>query len=310
MYSLNWRYLQLKCTYLQFNWRYIQFNWRYLQINWRYLQWSRFEDICNWIADVHFNWRYLQIRPIWRYLQLKCTYPQFNCRYLQIGLIVDISNWFGDIFNWIGDISNWIAECALQLEISSIQWINETACHSNPGYLYPGPCTALSKSQLYKQANTHHFTILQSELGLPSIGSWLPSGLSSTWRWAERRPYPRAHFFQLKICKKTGLLCENRESGKALKSVSLCPKAVVLTPMTLLRSTTRSEAVYSPPFNLCRKEGLFPFYKRPGSIDTVNPSAKSYSTCNWNLARRCFSGSKARSPVSTQFLCSCCWVFA
>ena len=27
---------------------------------------------------------------------------------------------------------------------------------------------------------------LQSELALPSTGSWLPSRQSSTWRWAER----------------------------------------------------------------------------------------------------------------------------
>ena len=44
--------------------------------------------------------------------------------------------------------------------------------------------------------------ISQSELALPSTGSWLPSRLSSTWRWAER--IDRAHFFQLEIRKKAG----------------------------------------------------------------------------------------------------------
>ena len=46
------RYLQLNCRYLQFIWRYLQFIWRYLQFIWRYLQLSRFEEICNWIADM------------------------------------------------------------------------------------------------------------------------------------------------------------------------------------------------------------------------------------------------------------------
>ena len=36
IYSLNCRYLQLKCTYLQFNCRYLQLICRYLQFNWRY----------------------------------------------------------------------------------------------------------------------------------------------------------------------------------------------------------------------------------------------------------------------------------
>ena len=81
IYSLNWRYLQLKvhisaieleispidlqiyAIQLQIStnraiWRYLQFIWRYLQMNWRYLQIGRI-------------WRYLQF--IWRYLQIdKC----------------------------------------------------------------------------------------------------------------------------------------------------------------------------------------------------------------------------------------------
>ena len=42
----------------------------------------------------------------------------------------------------------------------------------------------------------------------------------------------RVHFFQLEIPrKKQDILSEKRESGMVLKSVSLRPKSVVLTPM-------------------------------------------------------------------------------
>ena len=49
IYSLNWRYLQLKCTYLQLNWRYLQLNWRYLQLNCNSIG---IGDISNSIADM------------------------------------------------------------------------------------------------------------------------------------------------------------------------------------------------------------------------------------------------------------------
>ena len=48
-----------------------------------------------------------------------------------------------------------------------------------------GPYAARIKSQLNNRQNTQNLTILQSESALPSTGSWLPSRLSSTLRWAD-----------------------------------------------------------------------------------------------------------------------------
>ena len=54
---------------------------------------------------------------------------------------------------------------------------------------------------------------------------------SSEFHLTLSRPH-RVHFFQLEIPrKKRDILSEKRESGMVLKSVSLRPKAVVLTPM-------------------------------------------------------------------------------
>ena len=69
--------------------------------------------------------------------------------------------------------------------------------------------------------------ISSSELVLPSTGSWFPSSLSSTWRWAERI---ERIFSDLKSAKKRDILSDKGESGMALQSVSLRPKAVMLTP--------------------------------------------------------------------------------
>ena len=54
---------------------------------------------------------------------------------------------------------------------------------------------------------------------------------SSEFHVALKRAH-RVHFFQLVIRKKKrDILGEKRESGMALKTVSLRPKAVLLTPM-------------------------------------------------------------------------------
>ena len=73
-----------------------------------------------------------------------------------------------------------------------------------------------------------------TELALQSTGSWRKSKLvaeSSEFHLTLRRER-RAHFSQLEIRKKRDILSEKRESGMALKSLSLRPKAVMLTPMT------------------------------------------------------------------------------
>ena len=58
----------------------------------------------------------------------------------------------------------------------------------------------------------------------------------------------RAHFFQLKIRKKKrDILSEKRESGMALKSVSLRPNAVVLTPMPFMTTIQAPHAVHPYP---------------------------------------------------------------
>ena len=57
----------------------------------------------------------------------------------------------------------------------------------------------------------------------------------------------RAHFFSTRNTqKKRDILSEKRESGMALKSVSLHPKAVVLTPMGLSHTTLMVHVVLEP----------------------------------------------------------------
>ena len=45
---------------------------------------------------------------------------------------------------------------------------------------------AYSSIIIYVPGGSDMLSTSQSELPLPSTGSWLPSRLSSTWRWAER----------------------------------------------------------------------------------------------------------------------------
>ena len=59
----------------------------------------------------------------------------------------------------------------------------------------------------------------QSELALPSTASWLPSHVSSTWRWAERI-FPTRN-----TQKKQDILSKKRESGMALKKREFTPKS-------------------------------------------------------------------------------------
>ena len=72
--------------------------------------------------------------------------------------------------------------------------------------------------------NTPNFTILQSELALEAGCE------SSEFHLTLSRPN-RTHRFQLEICQKKQDNLKKRESGMVLKSVSLYPKAVMLTPM-------------------------------------------------------------------------------
>ena len=66
------------------------------------------------------------------------------------------------------------------------------------------PCPTqcgLSRSLTNRQ-NTQHFTSLKREFALPSTVSWLPSRLSSTWRWKDRI---ECIFSNSKYAKKAGL---------------------------------------------------------------------------------------------------------
>ena len=61
---------------------------------------------------------------------------------------------------------------------------------------------------------------------------WKLVAESSEFHLTLSRESHRANFFQLEIGKKKrDILSEKRESGMALKSVNLRPKAVMLTPM-------------------------------------------------------------------------------
>ena len=86
-----------------------------------------------------------------------------------------------------------------------------------------------TKSQLNKQAK--HTTFYKFEEGISFAEHWKLVAESSEFHLTLKRAH-RVHFFQLEIRqKKRDILSENRESGMALKSVSLRPKAVLLTPM-------------------------------------------------------------------------------
>ena len=50
----------------------------------------------------------------------------------------------------------------------------------------PSPRQFGLSHSLTNRQNTLHFTSFKRDLALPSTGSWLPSRLSSTWRWKER----------------------------------------------------------------------------------------------------------------------------
>ena len=54
------------------------------------------------------------------------------------------------------------------------------------------------------------------------MGSWLPSRLSSTWRWTERI---ERIFSSQKSAKKPDILSEKQESGMALKKLEFTPES-------------------------------------------------------------------------------------
>ena len=85
-----------------------------------------------------------------------------------------------------------------------------------------------------KQAT--HTTFYKFEEGISFAEHWKLVAESSEFHLALKRPH-RVHFFQLEIRqKKRDILSEKRESGMALKSASLRPKAVLLTPMNQVHS--------------------------------------------------------------------------
>ena len=89
-----------------------------------------------------------------------------------------------------------------------------------------------TKSQLNKEAK--HTPLYRFEEGISFAGHWKLVAESSEFHLMLKRA-DRVHFYQLEIRQKAGLLSEKRESGIALKkTVSLRPKAVLLTPMTCI----------------------------------------------------------------------------
>ena len=102
-----------------------------------------------------------------------------------------------------------------------------------PSYDYPGcdrtrdiVIPSPRRPRLSRSGQTHNiFTILQSELALPSTGtgSWLPSRL----RLSEfHLTLKRAHFSSSKYAKKKrDILSEKRESGMALKKREFTPES-------------------------------------------------------------------------------------
>ena len=83
----------------------------------------------------------------------------------------------------------------------SVRYMDFARATINPDIFLPGPTQCGLCRTLTNRSNTQHFTSLKRELALPSTRSWLPSGLSSTWRCKRAH---RVHFFQLEIRKKAG----------------------------------------------------------------------------------------------------------
>ena len=110
--------------------------------------------------------------------------------------------------------------------------------YDNPGYLYPGPYAVRTKSQhIRPNKQAKHTTFYTFEEGISFSEHWKLVAESSEFHLTLKRAHI-VHFFQLEIRqKKRDILSENRESGIALKSVSLRPKAVLLTPMLLSNNT-------------------------------------------------------------------------
>ena len=87
----------------------------------------------------------------------------------------------------------------------------------------PSPTQCGLSRSLTNRQNTQHFTSLKRESALPSTGSWLPSRLSSTWRWKERT---ECIFSNSKYAKKKrDILSEKQESGIALKKREFTPES-------------------------------------------------------------------------------------
>ena len=87
-----------------------------------------------------------------------------------------------------------------------------------------------TKSQLNKRAKHTTFYKFEEGFSFAEYGKLVAE--SSEFHLTLKRAH-RLHFFQIEIRqKKRDILSGKRESGMVLKSVSLRPKAVVLTPMT------------------------------------------------------------------------------
>ena len=68
----------------------------------------------------------------------------------------------------------------------SVQYMDFARVTITRDIFIPGPTQCGLSRTLTNRQNTQHFTSLMRELAFPSTGSWLPSRLSSTWRWKER----------------------------------------------------------------------------------------------------------------------------
>ena len=111
------------------------------------------------------------------------------------------------------------------LDVMSMYVKNVTIAPGLP-YIYPGPST---KSQLNKQAK--HTTFYNVAERSCFAEHWKLVAEYSEFHLTLGRAH-RTHFFPTRNTqKKREILSEKRGSGMALKSVSLRPKAIVLTPM-------------------------------------------------------------------------------
>ena len=88
-----------------------------------------------------------------------------------------------------------------------------------------------TKSQLNKQAK--YITFYEFEDGVSFAEHWKLVAESSEFHLTLKRAH-RVHFSNSKFAKKRDIISEKRESGMALKSVCLRPKAVLLTRMKQL----------------------------------------------------------------------------